>query len=281
MPLADLQRRFLGYLAGDGDGQDHADALDDIRGSRDLAPDDRLAIYRNSYHQRLIGALREDSPMLRHLLGDEQFDALALGYIAAHPSKTPNLRWYGEGLPAWLARADDYARYPLLAELAEWERLLRQAFDGPDHAVLTLQHLQTLPASDWPLLALRLVPTAALHRQRFNTTAIWQALKAGTEPPEQVLLDEPAVWVIWRKDLQTLYRSVSPEEQPLLDSVSDGTNFADLCANLVGLSEEEIPGKALGWLQHWIGEGLLRSVEGACAAAEGCGSFQRNFPSTS
>ena len=252
MSLADLQRHFMGHLTG------HGDASADIRANQDLSVEDRLAIYRNAYHQRLIGALREDSPMLRELIGDQQFDALALGYIAAHPSMTSNLRWFGEELPAWLQKADDFSRYPLLAELAEWERLLRHAFDGPELAVLTLHELQALPAEDWPGLVLQLVPTASLHRQRFNTTAIWQALKAGMEPPGQVLLDEPAVWIVWRKDLQTLFRSASAEEQPLLAQLTAGMHFADLCASLTGLPEVEVPGKALGWLQHWIGEGLLR-----------------------
>jgi hypothetical protein len=264
MSLHELQDRFFRQLRGERVAQG------DVRSTADLSADERMQIYTNAYGLRLVGALREDAPMLRALLGDTEFDELARSYIAAHPSTTRNLRWYGEAFPGWLSESPATSPLPLLAELAEWERLLRRAFDSEDAPVLRLEDLQNLAPDAWPDLRLVRVPSAALHRQRFNTTAIWQALKAETPPPPQQVLSETLTWLVWRCELQTLFRSVTANEQTLLVAIDSGITFAELCETLAEHTEEDVPeediaAQAIGWLKRWVEDGLLqisyRSIE--------------------
>src|SRR5512137_2036004 len=94
--------------------------------------DTRLGIYRNAYRLRLAEVLRTDYEVLHAYLGDELFDALAREYIAAHPSTFRNVRWFGGKLAECLRSAPRFAEHPELADLAQFEWSLGQAFDAPD-----------------------------------------------------------------------------------------------------------------------------------------------------
>ncbi len=92
----------------------------------------RLGIYRRAYRLRLIEVLGTDYEVLRAYLGDELFDKLAGDYIAAHPSTFRNVRWFGGKLAEFLRSTPRYAGHPELADLAQFEWSLGQAFDAPD-----------------------------------------------------------------------------------------------------------------------------------------------------
>ena len=55
----------------------------------------RVAIYRHACVTRLVGALAEAYPALRQALGERRFEDLAREYVAAHPSRSASIRWFG------------------------------------------------------------------------------------------------------------------------------------------------------------------------------------------
>ena len=62
-----------------------------IARSRALTSAQRLEIYVDAYHERLLECLREEFPATRHAVGDELFDALAFGYLQHEPSRSYTL----------------------------------------------------------------------------------------------------------------------------------------------------------------------------------------------
>jgi hypothetical protein len=64
---------------------------------------ERLEIYNRQYWYRVLGALAEDFPALRALVGERRFEALSIAYLAEHPSRSFTLRNLGSKLPEWLA----------------------------------------------------------------------------------------------------------------------------------------------------------------------------------
>jgi len=161
--LLPLQARFQQHLLGE------ADASELIAGSparRALG----LAIYADAYRRRLVEALADAYAKTRLLLGEAAFDDAALAYIAANPPTTRSLRWYGGGLVAHLREA--LPRDPDVAELAQLDWALRNAFDGPDSAVLAAADLVDVPPEAWATLQLLLVRTAELLRFEHNTVAV-------------------------------------------------------------------------------------------------------------
>ena len=85
-------------------------------------PARRFAVYRNNVIVSLVGALADTFPVLRQLVGDEFFDAMAGLYVRAHPPTSPVLAHYGEGLADWLAAFDPARALPYLSDMARLER---------------------------------------------------------------------------------------------------------------------------------------------------------------
>ena len=107
--LREMQRRFpAGIVSDDADAEDLIVVYGFFCARR------RLDIYRNNYRASLTGVLADHYERLHAYLGDEQFDNVAQAYVTVHPSTTRNLRYYGEALPAFLAK-----HFPDDGELAE------------------------------------------------------------------------------------------------------------------------------------------------------------------
>ena len=63
----------------------------------------RFEVYRNNVAVSLTDALRLGFPVVRTLLGDDFFTALAHEFLRAHPPVSPILMLYGAALPDFLA----------------------------------------------------------------------------------------------------------------------------------------------------------------------------------
>ncbi len=71
--------------------------------SHNLTALERLDIYHRAYFARLIECLRDEFPVILHALGDETFDAFALGYLQKYPSRSYTLNQLGTRFPQYLA----------------------------------------------------------------------------------------------------------------------------------------------------------------------------------
>ncbi|MEI9949260.1 MAG: DNA-binding domain-containing protein [Pseudomonadota bacterium] len=93
MNLAELQHYFA-RAATSGSGP--LPELDRVfLGSERLSAKDRLAIYNRGYFYRLLDALASVFSQTKRLLGDPQFERLALAYLARHPSEHPAVERVG------------------------------------------------------------------------------------------------------------------------------------------------------------------------------------------
>src|SRR5260370_14423752 len=120
--------------------------------SRALTALDRLAIYSYAYYARLLECLREEYLVLKHALGEEVFDAFAVGYLQQYPSRSYTLFQLGANFPRYLAETRPPAPLPLgergrgdgsgddglpgdwpdfLIDLATLELTFNEGFDGP------------------------------------------------------------------------------------------------------------------------------------------------------
>ncbi len=252
-----LQLHFQQHVLGNGD----ATAL--VAGSaarRSLG----LGIYANAYRVRLFDTLVDAYEKTHAVMGDADFDAAAVSYIAAHAPTTRSLRWYGDQFEAHLATHQP--EQPGHVELARLDWALRRAFDGPDAQVLDASGLGGVPPEAWATLRLVPVPTAELLVFRHNTVAVWQALDDDQVPPALVVSETEVDWLVWRKGLQPHFRSLHPVEATLLRAMLADTSFAQSCAGAeavaaeLGLSEEEVSALIGSYMRQWFEDGLLSRV---------------------
>ncbi len=230
-----------------------------IRPGGVLDAEARLAIYQHAYRARLVDTLRDIHGHAATYLGDEVFTRAAEEFVAAHPSSHPNLRWYGEGFAAWLELC--LPATPEAAELAELDRALRKAFDGPDAAVLALEDLARIPEDAWEGVGFTLQPTYSRHRFAHNTLALWQAVDHDETPPRALALTSPGDVMIWRRGLQPHFRSLAAFEAAALDLLHEGEEFGAACERLAtAFPGEDVPHAAGTVLRRWVDEELLAGL---------------------
>ena len=228
-------------------------------GDGGVSPPLGLEVYRNAYTARLIAALRDNYLVLHRVMGDESFDTLALRYLEAHPSRTPSIRWFGDGLADFMATDEDLP-HPCFADFARMDWALRAAFDAADAPSLRAEDLAGLQ----PEQSFSLHPSVRLVALDWAIEAAWRALRQAitdeaTDDPE---LPEPEAqehWLlVWRQALEVRWRSLEPLEAALLQAVQAGENFASLAeiaATHVGA--EAAPAALVQALQTWLADGLL------------------------
>lgn len=217
-----------------------------------------FGVYRNAYVARLADILYEDYEQLHAYLGDQAFAQLVKAYIAAHPSDQRSARWFGRHLPSFVRDSEAYAKHPEVAEIAQLEKSLADAFDGPDAEPLCIDALVAIAPEEWPKLVFEPHPTAARFTFRTNAADIWTALKNEETPPKPEHLPDPQPILVWRRDLMAHFRPLSAEEAMMWDEAAKGVRFGVLCEMVATFGgEDDAELRAASYLKGWVDTEML------------------------
>lgn len=262
--LQQLQQQFMAYLltnAGSESPTDAADLTAHIKDQAGISATIRMQIYANAYRIRLTETLETDHEILGLYLGDDLFEKMATGYIARQPSHFTSLRSFADNLPDYLAEDNFFSQYPIIADLARFERRLLSAFDAADTHRANFSELQNLPAEQWPSCQLRFHPSVQLFQCNSNAVETWQALKR-QQTPEAANYQAKRAWLLWRGDTRlTEFISLSEYQVNLLTGFINGATFAQQCeAMLAFFDADTAPMQVLQALQAWFQMGLIRDI---------------------
>jgi hypothetical protein len=251
--LSELQGDFQAYLLeGESPIDTHVVSTERVPAAT------RLGIYLNAYRARLAEALRSSFPALAELAGEEGFHELSAEYIQAHPSRFASLRYYGDELASFLSAHADYSSAPLLAELARWEWAIAEVFDAADADPIDPRLLQQVAPDDWSELTFDWHPSVRQLSLEWNAPQIWKAITDGAERPSAEIEHAPVPWLIWRRELQILFRSPSTAEATALGLMRAGMTFGALCEQLCDhFDEQDAPSQAAAMLGEWVHSGLI------------------------
>jgi Putative DNA-binding domain len=250
------------------DGKDmHAVAQSFVAPNSKLSPFERLEIYNRQYWFRILGALAEDFPALRAVLGARAFEKLSIAYLAAHPSRSFTLRNLGSRLGAWLKDNPRLTgrRHLLALDVTKIEWAFVEAFDSAENTPLTLDQIATLDGGSrlslQPHLQLLALEYAAedlvlgLHRRDKRQTS-----EAGVDHDE---VDEPPAKLprlrrlatrvaAHRVDNSVYYLRLQPEEFETLVAIRRGLPLAQ--ALEAGFADSHIRAEGrTGLVQKWFG----------------------------
>jgi hypothetical protein len=135
MSIKELQKNFQSAIL-----KNNTAILKNISESSNLSPKNQLQIYQNGYQERLIGAMKQDFPIIAAILGDNAFSSLVTDYIAHYPSTHFNLRYIGKNLGVFFLEKD--VHFAAFSDLAKLEYLMCHAdaseeiyFESPFNAV--------------------------------------------------------------------------------------------------------------------------------------------------
>ena len=252
--LASTQEALLTYITGGAGVTPEQFVVGDPRATAD----ERLNLYAYMYRARLLEALEATYPRLARALGHAGFEAVALAYIADHPSRNPSLRFLGAKLPEWLER--QRPNTPWLADLARLEWARNDVFDAPDQGALTLDALRGLSPDEFATLSLTLVEAHRLVAAVHTAAAVWDAAEAGESFEPTRGGEDPGgeMLVVWRQEGAVYHRVLSEDEAATLELTASGTTFGFVCELLASrLPVEQATTRAFAWLSTWIADGLL------------------------
>jgi len=255
--LAELQQSLQQYLL-----QQHNNINELTLETDKFSRQQRLAIYQNAYQLRLIEALQNDYPALHLMLGDQVFEKLILGYIEQHPSQHPSLRWVGEKLPHFLRNHPEWQEHRQLWELAEFEWAQITVFDAQDSKAASVDDLRSLSPELWPQLKLQFQPALQIVSYFSNAPELWYSLTHEQTAIATNVMAEAQAWLIWRDELQVVYRPLDKAEAWCLQAFLNGENFTAVCEGLSEwFAQDEVPMKAVQYLQQWLHNHLIAAID--------------------
>ena len=287
LSLADLQRQMAAAVmmpltpdeemrmtAPDGRAMTDVAASFIAPNSR-LSPFERLEIYNRQYWLRVLGALAEDFPALRAVVGGRRFEELSVAYLTEHPSRSFTLRNLGSKLVEWLIANPKWTgrRQALAVDLARIEWAFVEAFDNAERTPLTLDQIATLDGGSQlalqphvQLLALNYPAddiALALHskEKRQTSEAGVRHEDNGEVPIRLPRLRRKPTWVAaHRVDLNIYYRRMEHEEFLTLEAIRDGQSLGEaLDAGFAGsrVPEGRRPQRVREWFATWAELGWI------------------------
>ena len=169
--LADLQQSFCAALRSPGPPT--AELLGQI--VDDGLARQRFDIYRNNFVLLNGDALGEMYPVVKRLLGEEAFRALATAYVRRFPPAERTLLLYGDGFADFLANIPELSALPYLGDVARLEYAWSAAYHAPDVQWLEPAQIATLDREELALQ--RLIPHPSLHciASEYPLYRIWSA----------------------------------------------------------------------------------------------------------
>ena len=133
----------------------------------------RLAVYRGNVHANCAKALAGAYPIVRKIVGEEFFDAMAREYAREYPSQSGDLNRYGEQLARFLEGFIHTSDLPYLPDVGRMEWLAHRAHFAEDAPPFDASALAALPAERLAELKLRLSAACALFESPWPLGRIW------------------------------------------------------------------------------------------------------------
>jgi hypothetical protein len=141
--------------------------------------DGPLAVYRNTATAGAVEALAANFPVVRALVGEEMFAAIAADHADAHPPRSPVLALYGATFADWIEDQAWVGGLPYLSDVARIERLHIEALFAADAAPLDPGALVRLAPHEWTRARLSLHPATRLACSRWPAASLWLAHEGG------------------------------------------------------------------------------------------------------
>ena len=219
--LAAFQQRFSACLQGAASGDFAAHFV-----SNGVAIERRLDVYRNNVMHGLITALADAFPVVKRLVGEVFFAAMAREFIASALPVRPTLVGFGSDLPEFLDRFEPVRALVYLGDVARLEALWLEAYHSPDASPLNAVSIAGLPFGS--VAELRFIPHPSLRllASAYPVDEIWRTNREDESVRHIDLSGNPAHLAIVRPAHRVEVRRLSPAAFAFLEACSAGRTIS-------------------------------------------------------
>ncbi len=225
---------------------------------RGEASGERFGLYRGNLTASWDKVLSGAYPVLRMLVGEEFFSALARAYGMAHPSDNNDLNRFGAHFSSFLAEFPHVADYPYMPDMARLEWTLHRAHYSADGPVLDAATLAAVAPDVLEQAHFRLHPACALFAGNWAVPALWQAHQDGAEPAFPAQMAAPSYAVIARPAWKCSVHELSPAAHAALCALGEGASFGQALDLAFDLDPQF---DIAGHLRQWLALGILSAID--------------------
>ena len=179
----------------------------------------RYDVYRNNVAVSLSDALEAAFPVIRKLVGEDFFRALAGVYLRTYPPKSPLLMFYGEAMPTFLRRFDPVKQLNYLPDIARLEFAMRQSYHAHDADPIDGAALAEIEPDALMALRFEFTPAVQLIESEFPVHGIYQS-NTQANAPKPVM--KPETVLITRPQFDPQIHLISKADATCLSSLIDG-----------------------------------------------------------
>lgn len=153
----------------------------------------RFDVYRNNVAASLTEALELGYPIIRKIVGDAFFKAMAGVFLRAHPPSSPLMIFYGQEMPEFLHGFEPVKHLGYLPDVARLEWACRTAYHAADAPPITPDKIAN---SDLMSSGVSFAPAVHVIRSDWPLYGIWLANTQADAPkpnaePQDVLVTRP------------------------------------------------------------------------------------------
>jgi len=241
-----------------------------------LTSGERLEIYNRVYWFRILSSLAEDFVGLRAVIGERQFDKIAVAYLAECPSESFTLRNLGSRLEAWLRKHPVFtpkklARLAIDMVRLEWADI--EAFDAAELPKLGEKDLTNLGEDPTFYLQpyVRLLDLAypvdnlllsIRERDEEHSDILSNVVSMRTSKPrkKRVPLPKPenVYLAVHRQENTVYFKRLAPEAFALVRALGEGKPISEAIeasVNWSNQSVETISEQLHDWFANWASLG--------------------------
>jgi hypothetical protein len=229
------------------------------RGREGVPDARRFQVYRNNVAVGLIRGLEGRFPVVRRLVGDDFFRALAGAFVAKRKPASAVMIHYGANFPEFVETFEPARDLPYLADVARLENAWVEAFHAAEAEPVGLADLAAWAPEQLAELVFIFHPSARLLRFAHPAVSIWAAHQ-GTEEPRAPERWGPEQALIARPEADVAVRALSPLAFDFAASLFAGCPLAEAAQSLVEAGED-VGAHLLGLL----GAGAITGISAARA----------------
>lgn len=213
-----------------------------------------LAAYRGNARATADRSLAAAFPVLRQMIGVENFSALAWDFWQRQPPAQGDLSQWGAALPNHVERVPQLADMPYLADLCRLEWAVHRAFFAMDGAVDATSFAR-LSSQEPCTLSLLLAPGTALVSSPWPVATLFQAHQQQPDlrkAARRLHAGSGEHAMVWRCGHRAVVREITPPTAQILHAALSGATLHALL--LLGGAGAQA---TLGWIKDGVREGWV------------------------
>ncbi len=205
----------------------------------------RFDVYRNNVVTSLIGALGDAFPVIKQLVGEAFFDAVAGHYVRIHPPSSPLMMFYGSEFATFLDGFEPAKQLPYLPDMARLEHARRVAYHAADDPILAPDALSKIAPEKLGGVRFKLHSSAQIIPSEHAILSIW---RFNSTPDKSPIENAPETVLIARPLDQVNMHLLQPGDVQFINALAAGATLEEAAGAAAQSSAEFDLSQSIGGL---------------------------------